>query len=229
MNTDVKMVLFFGALMAVMAAVSIWKATPIGTKSVLVGVHQFLIHPLLLAIGWYIAYGFSRVEIGSRPYHSVETDDEITIYAKAVYAHLLHPALWVAFFVHDLGYMGKPNMDGREGEAHPELGARIMQRLFGDPWGDFCLLHSRYYAKKKGRPVSPLCFADKWVIVIEPAWLYIPRAWFSGDTSTEYELLNSGKPLTWHRGVRTYMRRWIDNHVGGNVDTWTKARHVEAA
>jgi hypothetical protein len=27
------------------------------------------------------------------------------------------PALWIAFFVHDLGYLGKPNMDGPEGRG----------------------------------------------------------------------------------------------------------------
>jgi hypothetical protein len=36
----------------------------------------------------------------------------------------------VAFFVHDLGYFGKPNMDGEEGETHPYLGAKIMHFLF---------------------------------------------------------------------------------------------------
>ena len=39
-------------------------------------------------------------------------------------------SLWVAFFVHDIGYLGKPNMDGPEGERHVEVGARIMSFLF---------------------------------------------------------------------------------------------------
>ncbi|WP_157894982.1 hypothetical protein [Verrucomicrobium sp. GAS474] len=82
----------------------------------------------MIAIGWWRLYGFP-----------------------------LDLRLWVAFFVHDLGYFGKPNMDGPEGEIHPEFGAAIMRRLFGDEWGDFCLLHSRYYAKRVGRPVSALC------------------------------------------------------------------------
>ena len=67
----------------------------VGTKSVLFGAHQFLIHPWFVAWGWWTLYGFP-----------------------------LDPRLWVAFFVHDLGYIGKPNMDGPEGETHPLLGAK---------------------------------------------------------------------------------------------------------
>ena len=73
----------------------------IGTRSVLFGAHQFLLHPLFVAVAWWRLYGF--------PWD---------------------PRLWVAFFVHDLGYLGKPNMDGPEGEEHPRLGAVIMGWLF---------------------------------------------------------------------------------------------------
>ncbi len=73
----------------------------IGTRSILFGVHQFAIHPWFVAWGWWQLYGF--------PWD---------------------PRLWIAFFVHDLGYWGKPNMDGKEGESHPYFGARIMGRLF---------------------------------------------------------------------------------------------------
>jgi hypothetical protein len=79
----------------------------------------------------------------------------------------------VAFFTHDLGYVGKSNMDGAEGETHPEFAARIMATLFGQQWGDFTLLHSRFYSKKLGRPFSRLCVADKLAIYLTPRWLYI--------------------------------------------------------
>lgn len=69
----------------------------IGTKSVLFGAHCFLVHPWFVAAAWYKLYGF--------PWD---------------------PRLWVAFFVHDLGYWGKPNMDGPEGETHVEFGALVM-------------------------------------------------------------------------------------------------------
>ena len=74
----------------------------VGTKSVLFGAHCFFLHPWFVALAWWQLFGF--------PWD---------------------PRLWVAFFVHDLGYLGKPNMDGPEGETHPELGATIM-RIFDD-------------------------------------------------------------------------------------------------
>lgn len=74
----------------------------VGTKSVLFGAHCWFIHPWFVALAWWKLYGF--------PWD---------------------PRLWVAFFVHDLGYLGKPNMDGGEGEAHVFLGAMIMGNLFG--------------------------------------------------------------------------------------------------
>lgn len=73
----------------------------VGTKSVLFGAHCFLLHPIFVAIAWIKLYGFP-----------------------------FDPRIWVAFFVHDLGYIGKPNMDGPEGETHVKLGARIMGFLF---------------------------------------------------------------------------------------------------
>ena len=100
----------------------------------------------------------------------------------------LDPRLWAAFFVHDIGYLGKPNMDGPEGEMHPIPWARIMGWLFDWPrltsadrchsdgefiyrarnkrWYNFSLLHSRYYAKKLGLPFSRLCVADKLAIAL---------------------------------------------------------------
>lgn len=74
----------------------------IGTRSVLFGAHQFFIHPWFVAWGWWKLYGF--------PWD---------------------PRLWAAFFLHDLGYLGKPNMDGPEGEEHPVLGAKLLARFDG--------------------------------------------------------------------------------------------------
>jgi hypothetical protein len=73
----------------------------VGTKSVLFGAHCFFLHPWFVAWAWTRLYGF--------PWD---------------------PRLWVAFFVHDLGYWGSENMDGPEGERHPEWAARLMTRLF---------------------------------------------------------------------------------------------------
>ena len=115
-----------------------------------------------------------------------------------LYGFPFDPRLWVAFFVHDLGYWGKPNMDGPRGETHVELGAKIMHKLFDwhvrgyvirpkfkaiydDLWGDFTRYHSRFYAKKNGERPSRLCIADKFALCLEPSWLYLPRVNWSGE------------------------------------------------
>lgn len=97
----------------------------IGTKSVLFGAHCFLWHWFFVAWGWYQLHGFKRVEIGFVSVPPPQAFDP-----RPVRASLWSIRLWIAFMVHDLGYIGKPNMDGIEGESHPLLGARIMSRLF---------------------------------------------------------------------------------------------------
>lgn len=139
----------------------------VGTKSVLFGAHCFLLHPWFVAAAWWKLYGF--------PWD---------------------PRLWVAFFVHDMGYIGKPNMDGPEGETHPRLGARICSLLFDAPWkrtfrfsdggplgefGIFVLTHSRYYAKSLAMQPSRLCIADKLAIALTPAWIYLPMVNATGE------------------------------------------------
>ena len=103
--------------------------------------------------------------------------------------------LWGAFFLHDVGYIGKENLDGAEGETHPELGGRIMAALFGESWGEFTKLHSRFFASLEGRPPSALCAADKLATTIVPKRLYLALIHLSGEVD-EYlahfrEALNS--------------------------------------
>jgi hypothetical protein len=215
----------------------------VGTKSILFGVHCWCIHPWFVAVAWWRLYGF--------PWD---------------------PRLWVAFFVHDLGYWGKPNMDGPEGETHVELGARIMNQLFdggislteytqddvsgsegwipvvfaGDrwyyrerrlgKWHDLCLYHSRFYAKRDGRPFSRLCVADKLAIVLTPAWLYLPMARLSGELAEymakcdpangqKYQTMSvyHSDPWQWFANVKSYLRAWVEMHKDGRADTWTPA------
>ena len=170
----------------------------IGTKSVLFGVHQFAVHPWFVAWAWWKLYGFP-----------------------------FDPRLWVAFFIHDLGYIGKPNMDGPEGETHPELAARMMLRLFGKAWGDFTLLHSRFYAKKLGRTFSRLCVADKLAIALTPAWLYLRQARATGELA-EYMLGTAARtpagqrtPEQWYQDVQRYCEAWAWEHKDCKPDSWT--------
>lgn len=174
----------------------------VGTKSVLFGAHQFLLHPLFVALAWWRLYGF--------PWD---------------------PRLWVAFFVHDLGYWGKPNMDGPEGESHVLLGARVMRRLFGPDWEWFCACHSRFWAKREGRRISRLCVADKFSIVITPEWISVPMMLATGEMG-EYQKLarQSGQagqgpapkyadmgcyhcdPYRFHAGFVGYFRNWVEDN-----------------
>ena len=162
----------------------------IGTKSVLFGYHAFWLHPFFVAEGWRRLYGFP-----------------------------FDPRLWAAFFLHDIGYLGKPNMDGKEGEAHPEMGAKVMHFLFDeyDPylfhhckdsinkWRDLCLFHSRCYAAKARKPISKLCYSDKLAFMLYPKWLLKILYALSGEWE-EYKTheYKTDDPATWHTGNGGY-------------------------
>ena len=182
----------------------------IGTKSLLFGAHQLIIHPVFVAIAWWKLYGF--------PWD---------------------PRLWFAFFLHDIGYWGKPNMDGREGSTHPALGAAIVGWLFEGnrlvlqkypyhvSWYYFCLYHSRFLAVKDCILPSRLCFADKLAITFEPWWFYLPRVILSGEikeymglTHTKYKdnkgILTTTKRI-WFRSVCKYLKGWVKENNHENV------------
>lgn len=166
----------------------------IGTKSILFGAHCFFIHPIFVAIAWTKLYGFPK-------------DRKI----------------WLAFFVHDLGYWGKPNIDGIEGETHPELGAKIMG-YFGKEWHDFSLYHSRYYAKRNNAKYSKLCVADKLAFCIEPYWFYIFRVTLSGEIK-EFMSVHHFRPgqtkKEWYKYVVRYMFKWVAIHRDLRTDNET--------
>jgi hypothetical protein len=124
----------------------------LGTKSLLFGAHRILLHPIFVAAAW-----------------------------SKLYGPPLDPRLWIAFFVHDLGYFGKPNLDGQEGKTHPELGAKIMRRLFGSKWHDLCLYHSRSAARQYGVQPSLLSHADKLSTLLAPRWLYLRQIQATGE------------------------------------------------
>ena len=190
----------------------------IGTKSVLFGAHCFFLHPFFVALAWWKLYGFP-----------------------------FDPRLWLAFVVHDLGYIGKPNIDGPEGEEHPTFGARVMHYLFDYhfhiingricyialdfDWFCFCRYHSRFLAKKYGKQPSRLCLEDKLSFLMTPRWLYLPMVRATGELQEYLERSsrnkgthgepNSGDPKTWHAQACAYSKRWVAEHKGGAVDTWT--------
>lgn len=136
----------------------------VGTKSVLYGAHQFILHPLFVTLAWLRLYGLRS-----------ERDPHVGPVS------FFDPRLHLAFWLHDLGYIGKTNMDGATGEAHPLWAASLMRRWFGDGWFRFCLYHSRSWAKSQCEPHSLLCIADKLAVALEPRWLYLPRVRATGE------------------------------------------------
>lgn len=134
----------------------------VGTKSLLFGVHQVFWHPVTVLIAWWKLYG------------------------RPSWKEL------ICIIVHDWGYWGSPNMDGKEGEMHPGRGALLMWRLFLDmQYYELVMFHSRHYARQFNREPSKLCWADKLSILYEPWWFYIPRAWLSGELF-EYRIIAAG-------------------------------------
>lgn len=198
----------------------------IGTRSVLFGAHCWFIHPWFVALAWWKLYGF--------PWN---------------------PKLWVAFFVHDLGYLGKSDLDGPEGERHVELGARVMSRLFDGnpghfthvgvnvdpgkcvwigPWGQLCLFHSRFYAKRYAYPFSRLCVADKLAIALTPRWINEPLMRLTGewqyfealhaDPTSKYGQEDRFEGRDWYDQMVVFCRKWVAEHKDNRPDTWTLAK-----
>lgn len=168
----------------------------VGTKSVLIGVHACWWHPVTVLLAWIELYGIPN---------------------------------WrelVCIFIHDLGYYGKPNMDGVEGERHPEWAAWFATWYLDrfpklpywpyDDYHDLCLLHSRTYAKKLGREPSKLCWADKLSIKYDPWWFYLLRAQLSG------EILEYRKDAIALGGItpESSHRMWFD---------WARERGIKSA
>lgn len=193
----------------------------IGTRSVLYGAHCFFLHPWFVAVSWWRLYGFRRVRCAS----------------SGVTTCIFDPLLWLCFLVHDLGYVGKPNMDGEEGELHPHFGASLVGRvasllgpISGERWRVFCLYHSRFLARRDGINPSLFCWADKYAIHLTPSWLYLPMTRATGELE-EYmngnprEVKGRGRsPLEWHRECRAYCKALALEHRDGRVDRWTPAR-----
>lgn len=146
---------------------------PVGRRSLLWGVHNFVWHPWTVYKAWRSMYG--------RP-----------TWREAI-----------CILIHDWGYWSCPNMDGPEGERHPEAGAKIAGFLLGPAYYDLVLYHSRHYVKLQNdqrRAVmsafpnlaqavsdsqmvkpSKLCWADKMSILYDPPWFYLMRARLSGE------------------------------------------------
>lgn len=124
----------------------------LGTKSLLFGVHQIFIHPLLVTIAWVLLY------------RSIPSWREM-----------------ICICIHDWGYWGVADLKGEEGDKHPELGARIATRLLGKEWGDFILGHSSFYIVRNGVAESKLMKPDKYWHCFTPFLAYRLLSTLSGE------------------------------------------------
>lgn len=124
----------------------------VGTRTLIMGYHQVLIHPVLVMVAWTKLYGFT-----------------------------FDVRIWIAALVHDLGYAGKKDTDGESGNAHPRLGGRIMDILFGKDWGDFARGHSAGYCADNGLEMSRLYVADKLAGALLPVKWHVVLLTLSGE------------------------------------------------
>lgn len=156
----------------------------VGTKSLLFGVHNFIWHPFTVWLAW-------------------------------IYLYKQLPS-WkdlICIIVHDWGYWGSPNIDGPEGEEHPRFGARIVWRLFkSNELFRLCLYHSRHYAKSDNAEPSKLCWADKYSIKFDPWFLYLPRAWLSGELR-EYRAIAAAREIIDIDQSHRVWYRWVVVHL----------------
>lgn len=138
----------------------------IGTKTLLFGNHLWWLHPLFVYMAW------------------------LKLYKQLPNWHEI-----ICIIIHDWGYWGKPNLDGKEGEEHPQWAARWSQNHLGRYYADLCDYHSRFRARKFGEKPSKLCLADKLGVALMPTYLWVFLGWLSGETKeymteTKYEINN---------------------------------------
>jgi hypothetical protein len=142
----------------------------IGTKSLLFGCHQFLWHPITVAIAY-----------------------------RRLFKRWPDAVGWLCIAVHDIGYWGCEDIDGEKGKLHPLLGAKVVSKivyrfrrwfcgesklasaLISAEAAQRCLFHSGSLAKLCNETPSDICWADKFSIFCEPAWFYLFRITLSGE------------------------------------------------
>lgn len=163
----------------------------IGQRSLLIGVRQYIWHPVTVWLAWHKLYGLPSLK---------ET---------------------ICIIIHDWGYWFCSDMDGEEGERHPEHGAKIALRLFGPVYSDMVLFHSRNYAGLWDTQPSKLYWADKLSLIYEPWWLYLPRAWASGELFEyrEKAAMAGFIPLTenhrtWFAWIKEDLVKQVKKHQG---------------
>jgi hypothetical protein len=170
-----------------------------GTKSLLFGCHQFLIHPAFVLAAWWRLYG--------RPSWRMA----------------------LAILVHDWGYWGCEQMDKGPGERHAErMGWRVLPWL-GVAASTEILAHSRFTARRLGVAPSRLCWADKLGTAWYPVWLWVLLARVSGElgeymADTKYEIhVVDGAKWAVRDTPRAFFRRYQAKVAEWRASNWKSA------
>jgi len=133
-----------------------------------------------------------------------------------------------AIALHDIGYIGCPDMDGDLGSEHPELGAMIADHLLGQEYGTLIRGHSKGFAESQGCDLSKLYGPDKVAVAFEPLWFYTLRTSLTGELAeyrskphgaTPYVLADTITNKEWIRLVRLRMVWAGIGHVIKTVET----------
>lgn len=177
-----------------------------GTKSLLFGVHQFLLHPFFVAWAW-----------------------------RRLYRRWPDRWEWVAIIIHDWGYWGSPDMDGETGRLHPLRSASWWVALT-NRWPFYLISdeacervlnlvrhHSRFAALKEGREPSELCWPDKLAFALYPRDLYLFLANLSGEIHEYMDhcrkdgfICHVDTDVDWFNKVRAYMLEVSDKKIMPN-------------
>lgn len=163
--------------------------TRTGSRSLIFGCHQFIIHPIFVAYAWLRMYG-----VPHRPWWK-----------------------WaLVFAVHDWGYWGCAKMEGVCGDNHVILGTKIAYRVTRDSASAHeVMYHSRFFAALHDETPSMLCWADKAGTALYPSWLWAFLAYLSGEgaeymANSKYEIHIPGEVpnvrglMRFHRRLRAF-------------------------
>lgn len=187
----------------------------IGTRTILFGYHQIFIHFFFVIWAWIKIFG-----VGSL---------------------VVDPKMVVAIFIHDLGYWGCDNLDGKEGKQHPIRMANWAKKYLGTKYDYEILFHSR--SMSDGKVLSRLGMADKLAFLLYPKWLTKLLQYMSGEVheylkmfGEETGLFFFGAFYYWAstKNVDTLarfkffqtskMRDWLSNHK--TVGNYYRSKYV---
>ncbi len=155
-----------------------------GLRSIIIGMHNPIIHGLLVVLAWR------------------------KIYRKSPSLKEL-----ICILLHDIGYIKQDFIDGN-GDKHPELGAKICGWLFGKKYYILCITHSRNYAKKLNLPLSKLGYADKYSVILIPNLIYKPLIYLGGEAEEYHRTTKTrkwGYPIQTQLIKDDYLRWWMHN------------------